>query len=248
MAGEFQPSTPRGHVFPPVLAHDHATVHLGDVYNYRIMREPNDEVKPLGLCLSTAPKIERDHFVGRATEIEKMTDILKPGGDSFEQQKLVIGGLGGIGKTQLAIAYAYQYRLSYDSVIWLNMISELTLRASFRSLAQKLLKAQDLEKLTNEQILDQSLEWLLNSKNTRWLLIFDNYDEPDRIDISNYIPDASHGSIIITTRYPDLVNGRQMKLQNLENVEEGLEILRVRSGRKDVKDGKYSTCKQRNNC
>ena len=59
--------------------------------------------------------------------------------------------MGGTGKTQLAITYARQYQQAYTPVLWLNATSELTLRASFRSAMQGLVKADELEKLSDEQ-------------------------------------------------------------------------------------------------
>lgn len=105
-----------------------------------------------------------------------------------------------MGKTQLAIAYARQYRSSYDSIFWLNATSEPSLQASLRRLAVRFVAVQEMERLSNNQVLGRVHEWLSHSCNTRWLLIFDNYDELAQYDIRDYYPYVGHGSIVVTTR------------------------------------------------
>jgi hypothetical protein len=83
--------------------------------------------------------------------------------------------------------------------------------------------------------------WLSDPENTQWLLIFDNYDDPGQFDVQKYYPFASHGAIVVTTRRPDLVAGREIRIEPLENIEESLEILETRSQRKDAKTGESST-------
>lgn len=230
-------TTQRSHQFPSVSTHDHSTVHLGDVYNFSYEQEQNN-VKAFGLCLGLAPLIDPNDFVGRTAELDMMVEILQPGQESVEQRRLVLGGMGGIGKTQLAIAYARRHQRSYESVFWLNATSESTLYVSFRSVARGFLQAQDLEYLGDAQVLARVHDWLLDSRNNRWLLVFDNYDDPDQFDINNYCPNTGHGSVILTTRLPDLVHGRQVRVQPLNDIEESLNILQTRSQRNDVKHGK----------
>jgi hypothetical protein len=62
-----------------------------------------------------------DLFVGRETELQEMENILQP--KSPDRRVLILGGMGGIGKTQLTINYAKQHRDSYSSIFWLNATS-----------------------------------------------------------------------------------------------------------------------------
>lgn len=144
-----------------------------------------------------------------------------------------------MGKTQLAIAFATRYQQEYDSVFWFNAASEVTIRDSFRLMAQTIFDVQDAQILQDEQSVIQTLRWLSDKENTRWLLIFDNYDEPGQYPIERYYPYASHGTIIVTTRRPDLVAGKELRLQPLQEIKQSLEILETRSGRADVKCGGY---------
>ena len=167
-----------------------------------------------------------------------MKKVLEPGNRSQQQRRLVLGGMGGVGKTQLAIAYASHCQEDYESVFWLNAKSEVTLKDSFRKVAVEIVfDVQDPSVLDGEEILIHIRRWLSNQKNSQWLLIFDNYDEPEQYKIENYYPPASHGAIVVTTRLPHLVAGRPILIKSLQETEESLEILRTRSERENVTSG-----------
>lgn len=193
--------------------------------------------KSVGVCLGQAPHIDPTFFIGRGAEIDQMKEVLKPGDTSQEQRRLVLGGMGGIGKTQLAISYVKQHHHDYESVFWLNATSEATLKDSFRVVAEVVFNVQDPVVLEGEQILIHIRGWLSDRKNTRWLLIFDNYDNPEQFKIEMYYPPASHGAVIVTTRLPHLFSGRTVQIQPLQKIEESLEILQTRSKRDNIKTG-----------
>ena len=195
---------------------------------------------PAGICLGHAPYIDPTLFIGRKFELDQMKGILEPGRKSQEHRRLVLGGKGGIGKTQLVIAYANRYRDDYKSVFWLNATSEATLKDSFKSMAEQIFNVQEPEVLGGNRAVIHVHRWLSHQENTQWLLIFDNYDEPGQFDIQKYYPFASHGTTVVTTRRPDLVAGREIRIEPLKNIEESLEILETRSQRKDAKTGKLS--------
>jgi hypothetical protein len=166
-----------------------------------------------------------------------METLLKPNDLSGEQRILVLGGIGGMGKTQLAIAYAKRHRYSYESIFWLNATSPQTLQASLHRLAQRILTPDEFRHCDNDQLVMHVCRWLSETENTRWLLIFDNYDEPDQYEITKYYPYASQGSIVVTTRLPDYVSGTKVKVQHLDQLEDGMQILETRSERQNVKSG-----------
>ena len=96
---------------------------------------------------------------------------------------------------------------------------------------------EQLDSLTTPQVLADVLKWLSRPDNRRWLLVFDNYDEPDLFAINDFCPGVGHGSIIITTRLPDLVMGTTVRVQPLVTITDSLGILEIRSGRSDVPKG-----------
>jgi hypothetical protein len=191
-----------------------------------------------GLNINDAPDVGPDLFVGRENELERMNDILSP--NSLTDRRVVIlGGLGGMGKTQLAITYAKRRRTCYESVFWLNASSKASLQQSLRSVAARIgiLTATGCSP-DDDRIRTQISVWLSEPDNTRWLLIFDNYDEPEKYDIKQYFPDAWQGSIIITTRSPEKMNGTVIPIRKLDQNEESIQILRRRSERTSVEHGK----------
>jgi hypothetical protein len=88
--------------------------------------------------------------------------------------------------------------------------------------------------------------WLSHLKNTRWLLIYDNHDNPKipgnidaaAIDVRRYFPESYQGSIIITTRLSQIKLGSQIPIKKMTNMEDSLQILANESGRQLSVNGK----------
>jgi len=228
------------HQYASLYAHN-SNVIQGNVYidsQAESQAQKADTIVQYGLCLTSAPVISPEYFVGRDAELAQMKHILQPGETATEQRRLVLGGMGGIGKTQLAIAYARRHYASYASVFWLNATTDLSLRGSFGMIAQGLLKAEELENLETKQLVLRVHQWLANRRNTLWLLIFDNYDDQNQFKIDEYIPHAAHGSVIITSRLPAQVTGQQLRVQPIRDLKDGLAILQSRSERSGAADGR----------
>ncbi|KAK5460822.1 hypothetical protein LTS15_002885 [Exophiala xenobiotica] len=190
--------------------------------------------KPVGVCLGSVPQMDPELFVGRKLELDAIKGTLLLDSESPGRRVVVLGGPGGIGKTQLTMAYVQHHQRAYDSVLWLDATSEVTLRASFRSVAETISDTPTLSALEGEQCLIHVRQWLSDLKNTRWLLIYDNYDDPTQYILEKYYPFCSHGAIIVTTRRPDLVNGKKIRVQPIKDIKESLEILQTRSMREGV--------------
>src|SRR5258707_2080462 len=102
------------------------------------------------------------------------------------RRTVVLHGLGGIGKTQLTVAYAKQYKDNYSAIFWLNGKDEDSLKQSFARVARRILRehpsASRLNRVNEESKLNEIVAavqyWLDHSKNTRRLMVYDNYDNP----------------------------------------------------------------------
>jgi hypothetical protein len=161
------------------------------------------------------------------------------------RQAINLHGLGGIGKTQLAIAYAKAHRDDYSAIFWLNIKDEMSVKQSYLRLARRIsLECDDKEQ---DKVVAEVKRWLEHAKNTRWLMVFDNYDNPKvpgnmdtgAVDIQQFLPEAHHGSIIITTRLSNVSVGRHIKVGKLEDIKDSLQILSDASHRENVMDGEF---------
>jgi hypothetical protein len=201
----------------------------------------------VGLNLASFP--EAVQFVAREKELAKIHELLQ---DHNSRSCIVLHGLGGIGKTQLAITYARRHKEKYTAIFWLNANDEDSLKLSFRDVAQQVLSyhpsTSALSSVDQDKDLDQVVNvvkaWLEFPQNARWLMIYDNLDNPkipgnpdsSAVDIRQFLPRSDHGSIIITTRSSQVRQGERIHIQKLP-VREGLEIVSNMSGRKDIEKG-----------
>lgn len=169
------------------------------------------------------------------------------------RRTVVLYGLGGIGKTQLTIAYAKRHRNSYSAIFWLNIKDEDSLKQSFAKVARQILRghpsASWLSSVDMKENLDEVVDvvkaWLSLPNNTRWLIIYDNYDNPKlpgdtdlaAVDIRKFLPESYQGFIIITTRSSWVNIGHRIQIKKLKNVHDSLEILSNTSRRGGLTDG-----------
>ncbi|KAJ5907999.1 hypothetical protein N7495_000681 [Penicillium taxi] len=195
---------------------------------------------PVGLCLRKAPVIARELFISRVSELDQMTAHLH---GTQRQPCLVLSGMGGIGKTRLALTYAESRSDFYGAVFWINATSEATLIGSFHSIAGIIFEIQDSKLLEGKEVIGRVHHWLSDTKNPSWLIIFDNYDDDsNQFNISDYYPPTSQGAIIVTTRRQHIVNGRTetLNIKAFQNIEDSLAILETRSKRLDVQTDPYA--------
>ncbi|QBD82780.1 helix-turn-helix domain-containing protein [Ktedonosporobacter rubrisoli] len=134
-------------------------------------------------------------FTGRDDILEQLHSALTPGKAAALTQPQAISGLGGVGKTQTAIEYAYRYRGEYSAVIWVQADSREVLFSEFVKLGQ-LLNLPGLYEKDQNQVINAVKRWLKNHKG--WILIFDNIE--DLLLIEDFLPSDYQGCVLITTR------------------------------------------------
>src|SRR5262249_39556788 len=80
---------------------------------------------------------DSQNFIGREDELNEVSTRLQHDG---LRHTVILHGLGGVGKTQLAIAYEKQYRNKYSAIFWINSKDEDTFKQSFIKSAQRILE------------------------------------------------------------------------------------------------------------
>jgi tetratricopeptide (TPR) repeat protein len=134
-------------------------------------------------------------FTGREQLLTRLHDNLTNNKSAALTQAQAINGLGGIGKTQTALEYAYRYRDEYRFDLWARAATRDTLFADFNALAY-LLHLPEKNEQDQNIVVAAVKRWLTNQ--TQWLLILDNADDLDLV--SNFLPTEGNGHILLTTR------------------------------------------------
>ncbi|MCB8988928.1 MAG: tetratricopeptide repeat protein, partial [Ardenticatenaceae bacterium] len=112
-----------------------------------------------------------------------------------------VAGLGGVGKTQLALAYCYRHQEAYDLIQWLRADDAVTLGTELAELAYRLGLAR--RSMTDQAVLHElALNWL-HTTNQRWLLVYDNADAIQPNELRPFLPKLGHGACLITSRNPN---------------------------------------------
>jgi hypothetical protein len=132
-------------------------------------------------------------FTGRAGVLEQLQGSLQAGGAAVVQ---AVHGMGGIGKTALAIEYAHRYGHDYDLVWWVNTDEPALIGEQVAELARTLELASvgDPVGVAVPRVLGE-----LRGR-SRWLLVFDNAEDP--AVLAGYLPGGG-GHVLVTSRNPE---------------------------------------------
>ncbi|PCD23156.1 hypothetical protein AU210_014679 [Fusarium oxysporum f. sp. radicis-cucumerinum] len=162
------------------------------------------------------PYIKNPDYVNRSATWEKLKTQLgfdqRPGA-ADARQRVSLFGLGGVGKTQIALAYVYWLREEFPdvSVFWVHASTEERFRQSYASIAEECdIPGRDDTKL---DLLMLVKAWLEKKLKAQWLMVIDNADDAQLFfplqqntahrpneKLGRYIPECAHGSILVTTR------------------------------------------------
>src|SRR5581483_363126 len=152
------------------------------------------------------PYARNPHFTGRDNLLEHLARELsleRPGETTTRQailcQPQAVTGLGGVGKTQIAVEYAYRARSQerYTHTFWINAASEEAILASFQTLAEHLPGFAGKDEQDQRKLITAVLRWMEQCPQP-WLLIVDNAD--DLALVQSSLPERGRGSILLTTR------------------------------------------------
>jgi nucleoside phosphorylase len=185
---------------------------------------PADKLSARHLVFRNIPFPKNEGFVGRGGQLSQLEELLfSPG----RQHKVAITGLGGVGKTQIALEFACRTQQSrpHCSIYWIPATNFETLQRTYFHIAQQLQlpgleeEGADAKKLVKDYLCDSSAG--------EWLLIFDNADDIDMwfgkpegttepCRLSDYVPWSRTGSVLFTTRFKKVAS--KLAMQNVITV------------------------------
>ncbi len=147
-------------------------------------------------------------FVGREDIISRIDQAFSAGQGP---RIAVLQGMGGQGKSQVALEYCHRKKNSpYSAIFWVDATNENTTVGSFQSISERLKSPTD--HLPDSDTRVAFVLRALTSRFTSWLVIFDNYDDPTAFpNIRDFFPENDLGAILVTGRHADagaLVIGR----------------------------------------
>ncbi|KAG8630659.1 hypothetical protein KVT40_002278 [Elsinoe batatas] len=175
----------------------------------------------------------RSRFVGREDEFARIHEAFQSPG----RVQVVVRGLGGIGKTQLASEYARRYHDDYSAVLWVDAKDDAAVARSYAAVRQRVARMYQGLQLGDEMdAVDGVKGWLNRKGNERWLMIVDNVDRvkvggKDGVDLGAVLPAGAQGKVLVTTRSKTILGHARIDLGRLGDAREGLELLMHASGR-----------------
>ncbi|KAK5674032.1 hypothetical protein LTS10_013212 [Elasticomyces elasticus] len=179
---------------------------------------------------SPLPFSRNEHFTGREDELQALDEFLR----SSKHRRISICGLGGCGKSALAIEFGY-LALSQRTglqVFWVAAISRDSFELAYREIGVRL----RVPGITDDNAdIKQLVKDALNSGIAyEWLMIVDNADDPQILvsssnagtkvaRLADYLPDSDRGKIIFTTRNRkaagDLTQSSKLEVKDMGEVE-----------------------------
>jgi hypothetical protein len=157
------------------------------------LRSP--ERVPMPARVMGLPRSPADPFVGRQADLDLLDQELRRQGATVVTR--AVFGLGGVGKSELALQYATRHADRHRLIWWASAENDETLQESLADLARSLEPAHSLLGTTTVDAARWALQWL--QCHPDWLLIMDNVEE--RATVAGVLGQVGrHGSVIITTR------------------------------------------------
>ncbi|MEU3249535.1 FxSxx-COOH system tetratricopeptide repeat protein [Streptomyces sp. NPDC006997] len=162
------------------------------------------------------------HFTGRDGTLEALRRPLAT--DGTAQTPHALTGMGGVGKTQLALEYVYRHHRDYDLVWWFSAARPSTLSSGFRELAALLglptaPDGDDAVPRVREALRAGDLR-------QRWLLVFDGAEDVETV--RPFLPLGGPGAVLVTSRSPQWAHVARTVEVDVFTREESVAMLRRR--------------------
>ncbi|MEU8094708.1 FxSxx-COOH system tetratricopeptide repeat protein [Micromonospora chalcea] len=150
---------------------------------------------PMPARLASLPRSPADPFVGREADLQLLGQALHLQGASVVTQ--AVYGLGGVGKSELALQYAARHAEVHPLIWWASAEDCELLHGALANLARRLEPAHALLGTTTADAAEWATQWL--QCHSGWLLILDNVE--DHATVAAFLGQVGrHGRVIMTTR------------------------------------------------
>jgi tetratricopeptide (TPR) repeat protein len=193
----------------------------------RLTPQPeNETTRPPGaMSPNNLPHKRNPYFIGRISIFDRIQGNFQNNGKVSLTQS--IAGLGGVGKSSIALEYAYRHEDEYDIIWWVNAANEQTAINDLTQFAVERGLIPSNEIAEHNIVLRIAQKWL--NENDKWLFIYDNADADDFDKwLEQYLPQSSLGHVIITTRSRYFPQSEQVDI-DLFTEYEAVEFLKTRT-------------------
>jgi len=162
------------------------------------------------------------NFTGRKALLDCLHEVL---GRARETAVLpqALHGMGGVGKSQVAIEYVHRHRHEYDLVWWIPAEQEAQIRASLANLARRL-ELPDLSEVNAVVAVREALS-TEQQPHRKWLLVFDNAENLQ--EVRQFFPTGGAGKILITSRNSGWARAARLLEVDVFTRDESKEFLRT---------------------
>lgn len=134
-------------------------MHDIDIFQ-RLLSLEQSKKEGASLPCNNLPVAENRKFFGRKDVLEKLNSYLTPTDKVSPLSSVALYGLGGIGKTQTALAYAYKVIDQVDAILWISAEDKLSIQKSFTRIAVDALRLPSAQPQGHQQNLMLVLDWL----------------------------------------------------------------------------------------
>ncbi|TRX93547.1 hypothetical protein FHL15_005519 [Xylaria flabelliformis] len=188
--------------------------------------------QPLLPSFHHIPAIGRSRFVGRGDILQSISQSLRPGGR--DPRIAVLLGLGGQGKTSLALEYCRREIVSrhFRFIIWIDSSSPAALERSFGQVAENLATISgDKRTFANSRAHISFVKTAIETAEAPWLFVLDNFDSPGLFkDILDVTPQSASGAVLFTSRHNSCaLLGTSIPIPGMSQ-NDGTELLLQRAG------------------
>jgi Flp pilus assembly protein TadD/nucleoside phosphorylase len=183
-------------------------------------------VEKVPQCHWVVPFGRNKDFVGRESVLAQLLEMIPPSADEKNCQRTAIEGLGGVGKTQIALEAAFRVQGEHPDcgVFWVPAVDAATFENAYREIGRQL-KIEGIDK--DEADVKSLVKTALSQSADNWLLIIDNADDVKLLfgttgatPLCDYLPFSHKGSILFTTRNHEAVVKLDIPLRSIVDLAE----------------------------